>query len=396
MEPIRRGMEPLHLRLLRLLRDQGAVSRAELASALAAPRPRLVAELQRLVAAGYVAEAGPAASRGGRRSTLVALDSRLRFAAVDLGATSMDVEVTNGRLEPVAAFSEPIDIRSGPKPILRRVNELLAKAKVEGAYEKLAAVGIGVPGPVSFRDGVPVSPPIMPGWDRFPVRELLAREHGCPVVVDNDVNIMAIGERHNGVAPSVDDFLFVKIGTGIGCGIYLSGGVYRGTDGCAGDIGHIQVDAHGPVCACGNAGCLEAVFGGAALARDAMAAARSGESPALAERLARGAALTAKEVGEGAAEGDITCIQLIRDGGRAVGTVLAGLVSFANPSMIVIGGGLAQLGHLLLAEIRSVVYRRSLPLATGNLPVVLTELGARAGVTGAAVLASDRALQQAL
>lgn len=403
-----RGVEPLHLRLLRLLRDRGAVSRAELANALDVPRPRLVAELQRLVAAGYVAEAGPAASRGGRRSTLVELDPRLRFAAVDLGATSIDVEVTTGRLEPVTAYSEPADIRTGPKPILRRVNELLAKAKAESAYERLAAVGIGVPGPVSFRDGVPVSPPIMPGWDRFPVREMLAREHGCPVVVDNDVNIMAVGERHAGVAPAVDDYLFVKIGTGIGCGIYLAGGVYRGTDGCAGDIGHIQVNAHGPVCACGNVGCLEAVFGGAALARDALAAARSGESPALAERLARttesagpaGPAgvgtLGAREVGDGAAEGDVTCIRLIRDGGRVVGTVLAGLVSFANPSMIVIGGGLAQLGHLLLAEIRSVVYRRSLPLATGNLPVVLTELGPRAGVTGAAVLASDLALEQAL
>jgi glucokinase-like ROK family protein len=390
------GSDPLHLRLLRLLRDQGAVSRAELAKALDVPRPRLVAELQRLVAAGYVAEAGPAASRGGRRSTLVELDQRLRFAAVDLGATSIDVEVTNGRLEPVIAYSEPADIRSGPRTILRRVNDLLAKAKVEGAYERLAAIGIGVPGPVSFRDGVPVSPPIMPGWDRFPVRELLAREHGCPAVVDNDVNIMAIGERHAGVASAVDDFLFVKIGTGVGCGICMSGGVYRGTDGCAGDIGHIQVNQHGPACACGNVGCLEAVFGGAALARDAAAVARSGESPALAEKLAQAGAagLTARDVGEGVAEGDITCIRLIRDGGRAVGTVLAGLVSFANPSMIVIGGGLAQLGHLLLAEIRSVVYRRSLPLATGNLPVVLTELGPRAGVTGAAVLASDLALAQ--
>jgi glucokinase-like ROK family protein len=390
-----RGIEPLHLRLLRLLRDRGAVSRAELADALAVPRPRLVAELERLVAAGYVAEAGPAASRGGRRSTLVEVDPGLRFAAVDLGATSIDVEVTNGRLEPVTAYTEPADIRTGPKPILRRVNELLAKAKVEGAYERLDAVGIGVPGPVSFRDGVPVSPPIMPGWDRSPVREMLAREHGCPVVIDNDVNLMAVGERHAGVAPSVDDFLFVKIGTGIGCGIYLSGGVYRGTDGCAGDIGHIQVDAHGPVCSCGNVGCLEAVFGGAALVRDAAAAARSGESPALAERLTQGVTLGAREVGEGAAEGDVICIRLIRDGGRAVGTVLAGLVSFVNPSMIVIGGGLAQLGHLLLAEIRSVVYRRSLPLATGNLPVVLTELGPRAGVTGAAVLASDLAFEEA-
>jgi predicted NBD/HSP70 family sugar kinase len=434
-----------HQRVLRLLRDEGPVSRAELGDRLELTRPRLLAEVERLVAAGLIAEAGMAASRGGRRSTLVELQPRLRFAAVDLGASSIDIEVTNGRLEPLVAYQEPADIRTGPRAILHRVNELLAKARTDGAYERLDAVGIGVPGPVSFRDGVPVSPPIMPGWDRYPVRELLAREHGCPAVVDNDVNIMAIGERHGGVARSVDDFLFVKIGTGIGCGIHLAGAVYRGVDGCAGDIGHIQVDAHGPVCSCGNTGCLEALFGGAALARDALAAARSGESPALAERLTtherarekaretapetghtdgpnerarnergnsneRGISyergigtatgpgpwqLTARDVVEGAAEGDIVCIRLIRDGGRRVGGVLATLVSFSNPSMIVIGGGLAQLGHVLLAEIRSVVYRRSLPLATGNLPVVLSELGPRAGVAGAAVLASDAAFEQA-
>ncbi|MEU5567755.1 ROK family protein [Micromonospora musae] len=390
-----RSDDPLHVRLLRLLRDEGAVSRAELGDRLQMPRPRLLAELERLVNLGYVAEAGLAASRGGRRSTLVELNPRLRFAAVDLGASSIDVEVVNGRLEPVAAYGEAADIRSGPKVILQRVNELLHKAKVDGAYERLDGVGVGVPGPVSFRDGLPVSPPIMPGWDRFPVRELLSREHGCPAVVDNDVNIMAIGERHGGVAHSVDDFLFVKIGTGIGCGIYLSGEVYRGTDGCAGDIGHIQVDSHGPMCSCGNIGCLEALFSGAALAKEAATAARSGTSAALADRLAANGVVTALDVAEGAVEGDVTCIQLIRDGGRRVGGVLAGLVSFANPSMIVIGGGLAQLGHILLAEIRSVVYRRSLPLATGNLPVVLSELGPRAGVAGGAVLASDVAFGEA-
>ncbi|MEW2328544.1 ROK family transcriptional regulator [Micromonospora chersina] len=390
-----RTVDPLHVQLLRTLRDEGAVSRAELGDRLQMPRPRLLAELERLVNLGYVAEAGLAASRGGRRSTLVELSPHLRFAAVDLGASSIDVEVVNGRLEPVAAYTEPADIRSGPKVTLQRVNELLHKARVDGAYERLDAIGIGVPGPVSFRDGVPVSPPIMPGWDRFPVRELLTREHGCPAVVDNDVNIMAIGERHGGVAHSVDDFLFIKIGTGIGCGIYLNGEVYRGTDGCAGDIGHIQVDPNGPMCSCGNLGCLEAVFSGAALARAATAAARAEVSPALAERLAARGAVTALDVAQGAVEGDVTCIQLIRDGGRRVGSVLAGLVSFTNPSMIVIGGGLAQLGHILLAEIRSVVYRRSLPLATGNLPVVLSELGPRAGVAGAAVLASDLAFGEA-
>jgi glucokinase-like ROK family protein len=385
---------PTRTRLLRLLRDQGALSRAELADRLQVPRPRLLTDLDGLLATDLIQEAGPAASRGGRRSTLVELNPTLRFAAVDLGASSIDVEITDGRLEPVAAATVVSDIRTGPKEILHQVNEMLQKVHQEGAYERLAAVGIGVPGPVSFRDGVPVSPPIMPGWDRYPVRDLMAREHGCPVVVDNDVNIMSIGERYGGVADSVDNLLFVKIGTGIGCGIYLNGEVYRGTDGSAGDIGHIQVDSHGPVCSCGNVGCLEALFGGAALARDALAAAKAGTSPSLAERLSAHRTVTAKDVAEGAAEGDVTCIRLIRDGGRRVGGVLAGLVSFINPSMIVIGGGLAGLGHILLAEIRSVVYRRSLPLATGNLPVVLSELGTRAGVVGAAVLASEIAYGQ--
>ncbi len=388
-------MDPLSYQVLCLLRDHGPVSRAELADRLGVPRARLLGELNRLATAGRVVEAGPAASRGGRRSTLVELSGDLRFGAVDLGATSLRVEVLTGRLEPVGAIEEPADVRQGPRPVLTRVSELLGKLAADGAYTRLDAIGLGLPGPVRFRDGVPVAPPIMPGWDGFGVRELLAHEQGCPVVVDNDVNIMAIGEGYGGVARSVEDFLFVKLGTGIGCGVHLGGDVYRGKDGSAGDIGHVHVEPAGPVCVCGNVGCLEACFGGAALARDALAAARSGRSPWLAARLADRGTVDARDVGEAAAAGDAVAMALIRDGGRRLGTVLAGLVSFANPAMIVIGGGLAQLGHRLLAEVRAVVYGRSLPLATGNLPIVLSELGGRAGVLGAGKLASDVAFRQA-
>jgi predicted NBD/HSP70 family sugar kinase len=143
------------------------------------------------------------------------------------------------------------------------------------------------------------------------------------------------------------------------------------------------------VCTCGNEGCLEAIFGGGALARDAEAAARSGRSPQLAEQLALAGRLTAEDVGIAAAAGDPAAVALIRDGGRRLGQALATLVSFFNPGLVVIGGGVAGLGHRLLAEIRGVVYRRSLPLATGNLPIVLSEMGATAGVVGAARLVSD-------
>ncbi|MGY0231864.1 ROK family protein [Longispora urticae] len=387
-------MSPLRYRLLRRLRDEGPVSRAELAARLDVPRSRLAGELETLHDDGLIREAGLAASRGGRRSPLIELAPDLRLAAVDLGATSLDVRITNGHLDPVASYSEPVDIRQGPRTLLRRVNEILAKARADGAYDRLLAIGIGIPGPVSYRDGVPISPPIMPGWDHYPIREQLGRDHGCPVAVDNDVNIMAIGERHGGVSRSVDTVLFVKIGTGIGCGIHIDGKVFRGPDGCAGDIGHIQVDPDGLPCSCGNIGCLEAHFGGSALTRDALAAARDESSPALAARLAEAGTVTPLDVAEGAAAGDLVCIALVRDGGHRLGVVLAGLVSFINPSMIVIGGGLAGLGHILLAELRSVVYRRSLPMATGNLPVVLSELGSSAGVIGAAVLASDLAYGQ--
>jgi glucokinase-like ROK family protein len=385
-----RAETPTQARILRHLRDDGPLSRVELAALLEVSRTTVAAEVGRLVELGLAADAGPAASRGGRRSTLVDLDDGLRFVGIDAGATSMRVAVTDGRLGVLARAVQPdCDIRRGPEAVLADALTLTRKLLAEQGVDRPAGVGIGVPGPVDFHAGLPVAPPIMPGWDGYPVRDALSRELGCPVLLDNDVNVMALGEQHNGVARSARDFLFVKIGTGIGCGIVVDRHLYRGADGCAGDIGHIRVESGGPVCACGNVGCLEAFFGGAALARDATAAARSGRSEVLAHLLETNGRLTAAAVAEALSKGDPASVQLVRDGGRRVGSALAGLVSFFNPGLIVIGGGVSRLGHTLLAEIRSVVYRQSAPLATGNLPVVLSELGEDAGVVGAVRLISD-------
>jgi glucokinase-like ROK family protein len=377
-----------HVRLLRLLR-KGPCSRAELGEAVNLSRSTLSAEVNRLIDLGLIETDGLAASRGGRRSGIVKLASRLRFVGIDIGATSIDVAVTGGDMEILGSVGEPFDVREGPAVVLGKAMALLGTLCDQGLAPEIHGVGIGVPGPVSFRAGIPVMPPIMPGWDRFPVREELSRELGCPVMLDNDVNIMALGELHSGPAKSVADFLLLKLGTGIGCGIVVDGTIYRGVSGSAGDIGHIRVDDSGPPCSCGNRGCLEAYFGGAALARDAEAAARAGRSPFLAERLAQSGVVTAADVTAGMAAGDPVSAQLIREGGRRVGHVLAGLVSFFNPGLVIIAGGLAQMGHTLLSEIRSVVYRRSAPLATGNMPIMLSELGGTAGVIGAARLSSD-------
>src|SRR6266550_2622041 len=364
-------------RLLRSLRDDGPRSRAQLGDGLELSRSKLAVEIDRLVVRGMVDPAGPAASRGGRRSSIVRIARQTRFLGVDIGATSIDAAVTDGELRVLSHVAEPMDVRRGPEDVIGRALELVGKLRADDVAPGFVGAGVGVPGPVSFREGVPVSPPIMPGWNQFPVRETFSAELGCPVLVDNDVNIMALGEKHAGTARSVDDFLFIKIGTGIGCGIVVDGEVYRG------------------VSSCGNVGCLEAFFGGTALARDALSAARAGRSEELARRLAGAGRLTAVDVADAAAAGDPVAVGMIRDGGHRVGQVLAGLVSFFNPGLVVIGGGIAGIGHALLAEIRGVVYRRSLPLATGNMPIVLSELGIEAGVVGAAQLVSDHVFSAA-
>ncbi|MFY1651457.1 ROK family transcriptional regulator [Solwaraspora sp. WMMB762] len=374
--------------ILRLLRD-GPCSRAELGEAVGLSRSKVATELDRMIDRGLVETAGPAASRGGRPSSIVRIAAATRFLSIDIGASTLDVALTDGELQVVARMTERTELRQGPTTVIAQALELVTKLAADSGTTRFTGAGIGVPGPVSFHEGVPVSPPFMPGWHRFPVREMFSTELGCPVLVDNDVNIMALGEKHAGIARSFDDFLFVKIGAGIGAGIVVDGDVYRGANGCAGDIGHTAVDENGPQCLCGNVGCLEAYFGGAALTRDAVAAARAGRSDQLAEQLARIGTLTALDVTRAAAAGDPVAVGMVRDGGRRVGQVLARLVSFFNPGMVVIGGGLAGMGHALLAEIRGVVYRSSLPLATGDMPIVLSELGDQTGLIGATRMISD-------
>jgi glucokinase-like ROK family protein len=374
-----------------------SVARSEMTEALGVSRSKISQEVGRLLEAGLLVEDGLAESEGGRRSSLLRIPrSAGLIAAVDLGATSTDVALSTLGSELVAHRGEPADVREGPKAVLGRVKKLLTELLEEkGASRRdVRAIGVGVPGPVEQASGLLRSPPIMPGWDRFPIRDAFAGEYAAPVFVDNDVNVMALGEHWGGVGKGLDNMLFVKIGTGIGGGVIADGRLYRGTQGCAGDIGHICVDPEGPVCSCGNRGCLEAMAAAPAIALKAERCARDGLSPNLSGVLEERGEISAKDVGEAASVGDYYALEIIRESGRLVGRVLATLVSTLNPSLIVIGGGVANIGHSLLAEIRSTVYHRSLPLATRNLPIVLSELDETAGVVGASVLAAEGVLTQ--
>jgi glucokinase-like ROK family protein len=371
------------------------VSKAQLTGSLNASRGKISTEVTRLIEAGLLADEGFAVSEGGRRSSLLGIPfSAGLIAAIDVGATSIDVALTTLGSKLVAHRGEPADVRDGPRPVLDRVKALLGELLEEQASlpQDVLAIGIGVPGPVEQASGRLTVPPLMPSWDRFPIRDVFAGEYAAPVFVDNDVNIMALGEHWGGVAKGIDDIIFVKVGTGIGSGIIIGGRLHRGAQGCAGDFGHICVDSDGPLCTCGNTGCLEAVAAAPAIVLATETCTREGQSASLTPVLQEKGELSMKDVGEAAKHGDYCALTIIRKSGRLIGETLASAVNVLNPSMIVIGGGVSRVGHTLLAEIRSAVYQRSLPLATRNLPIVLSELENDAGLVGASVMAADGVL----
>ncbi|MGH2614586.1 MAG: ROK family protein [Thermomicrobiales bacterium] len=349
--------------------------------------------LSDLQAIGLIVGSGSETSSGGRPPRQLQFNANLGHVLVaDLGATSIDVAIADLSGNVLVHRSEAAEIADGPEIILGRVEQLFDEIHIgAGSVPGLLwGVGIGVPGPVEFTTARPVAPPIMPGWDGCPVRDRLSDRFGVPVWLDNDVNVMALGERAEGTAQGYEDIVFIKIGTGIGAGIISHGRLQRGAQGSAGDVGHIQVVSDtAVVCRCGNIGCLEAVAGGGALGTAATRAAQLGESPMLAEMLAQRDTLSASDVVEAARYGDQISTKLLQQSGRHIGLMLATAVNILNPSLIVIGGGVASAGDVLLASIREVVYGRSLPLATRHLRIQQSTLGGRAGVIGLAVMVLD-------
>ncbi|MEP6481192.1 MAG: ROK family transcriptional regulator [Rhodoglobus sp.] len=367
--------------LLQILRDGQPRTRTELSGITGLARSTVGLRIDALMRLGLVDAVSVAMSTGGRPSSQFALAaSGLCVLGVDIGASHARVALSdlNGRI--VDEIGESIAVAEGPVAVLTKVaengHELLTRAS--RSLNQLLAIAIGLPGPVDHGTGRPTNPPIMPGWDGFDVPGWLREKFEVPVLVDNDVNVMALGEREL-AWPDANNLLFVKVATGIGSGVIASGRLQRGDRGTAGDIGHVYVARGKDVpCKCGNTGCLEAIASGSAIARTL-----------------RGMGLQAKtsqDVVELVKSGNLDAIQAVRQAGRDIGEVLTTCVSLINPSVIAIGGSLAQAGELLIAGAREIVYTRSMPIATEHLQITQSKAGADAGVLGASMLAIHHAL----
>jgi predicted NBD/HSP70 family sugar kinase len=368
-------------RVLSLIRDGEAVTRADLARRTGLARSTVAQRVEALLAHQLVYEAGGSASTGGRPPTVLAFNRSAGVILVaDLGATHSRLAVSDLAGTPLAERAYDTDVAREPEIVLSWVHERFTHllSVVGRSAEDVRGIGVGVPAPVAFSRGEPVAPPMMPGWDGFSIPAWFSRHYDAPVLVDNDVNIMALGEhwthwRH------CDHLLFVKIGTGIGCGIVTDKRIHRGAQGAAGDIGHVRLGGHTDVvCRCGNTGCLEAVAGGRALARGLSEAGIPAETSRDVVRLVRA--------------GEPLAIAAVRDAGRYLGEVLAECINFFNPGAIVLGGDLAEAHQQLLAGVREVSFGRSLPMATRDLRLGCSQLGDRAGVIGAAIMVIEHVL----
>jgi predicted NBD/HSP70 family sugar kinase len=357
------------LRIVNMVRTGDASTRPEIGRVTGLGRGVVTQRVDQAIEMGFLEDGEFGPSSGGRAPrTLRFRADRGRIVVCALGALHIHVGVAMLEGDILDQSHRSWDIARGPADTLDTALAMIDEVLERTGDAPVWGIAVGVPGPVDFATGRPVAPPIMPGWNGFDIRRRFEQRYEAPAWVDNDVNLLAFGERARRGDENLD-LIYCKIGTGIGAGLLSHGRIHRGTNGAAGDIGHVRVPDSREICRCGKVGCLEAVAGGWALVREADAAIAGGAGGYLAQRAAEGEATTPEAITLAAEDGDAIAIALLQRSARVVGESIAALVNMFNPGVIVIGGAMAGAGEIYLAEVRQRVYELSLPLATRDLTI---------------------------
>ena len=376
--------------VLQLLWRERQLSRADIARRKDLSRSTVSIIVEELLALGLVREVGAGESRGGRRPIVLQFDDDAAvILGIDLGASHVSATLTNLRGAVLAWEHQRHPVRDDPPGALALMERLAERCLTAwgGSRRRLLGIGVAVPSPVDPEHPDLLNTVVIPRWKGVPVGQGLRRRFKVPVLIDNDANLGALAERWWGAGQGIDDFAYIKLATGIGAGFCVDGKVYRGSSGIAGESGHITIDAAGAPCGCGLRGCLVTTVGAPALlarARELLA-----EHP--------GSPLAGREFGitvleDAALAGDPLALQVVREAAEQLGRAVAGLLNLMNPEVVIIGGGLARLGDLLLEPLRQVVRTRTLTASVAGSRIVTSQLGARATAVGATTLLLQRAL----
>lgn len=378
-----------HLALDIIRFTPGGISRADLSRKLGISRAAVSLIVNDFLQAGLIREMQNGPTAVGRRPVLLEINpTRGRVVGIDMGSSHLSLLLTDLAANVLHESEAPFDITAGPKDSLEQLCRAMETFLAEAGFslEDILAFGIGVPGPISAAGDTVIAPPIMPGWDRYPIRDELEDLWSRPVSLNNDAELGALGEWAYGAGREEKNLVYIKVGSGIGAGLMIDNRVYRGETGAAGEIGHLTVRENGPLCTCGNHGCLELFSGGRAIAHRGRLAAGK-EIHTQLSSLANREGITARDVAEAARRGDLVAQQIIFEAGVHLGTILAGLINLLNPGIVVVGGGVAQTGDLLLEPIRMSVRERSLQAAVEAVRITTATLGRRSTGMGAVVQA---------
>ncbi|GAB4455881.1 MAG: ROK family transcriptional regulator [Anaerolineales bacterium] len=382
---------------LDLIRFSGAgMSRTELAEQMGLTRAAVSLIVNDLLESRVVMEAESRSVPSGRPPIVLEINpDRGLVGAIDMGATHMSIAVADFAARIHQETEIALDIKDGPEVCLAQADRLLKQilASQGLSVSDLSAIGVGVPGPVITEAGMVVAPPIMPGWDHYPIRASLEKTWGRPVTLNNDAELGALGEWAYGAGRGEKNIAYIKVGSGVGAGLILNKQIYGGTTGAAGEIGHLTIDENGPLCNCGNHGCLEAFAGGHAIARQGQALAQSGKRTLLADLPVE--SITAQEVAEAARRGDLYAQEILSRAGTYIGIAIAGLINLFNPSVVIIGGGVAQVGDMLTTPVRQAVRERAMRASEQGIRITAAMLGRRSVLIGATVQAVNIAIHAA-
>jgi predicted NBD/HSP70 family sugar kinase len=373
--------------ILQKIFRHGPINRADLAKEAGFSRSKVSGLVTDLLFRDILSETNRPGSCHGKWKDLDINQHLGYLVGIDIGTTSVDVSLADCSCSLMEHQFEASNVNDGPEIVLGQATNLLEEILQSQNVKKadILGIGVGIPGPVRFPSGEVIGGQFTPGWEGHKIQEILSKDFpGAVIMTENDANLMAVGSFNEGLAQNTDNFIFVKIGTGIGAGVFCGGQLYRGATSCAGHIGHTCVDLAGPVCRCGNKGCLEAKAGGLAIAEIAEAAAAEGKSKLLMRlKNENRGRLTAVQVGEAAARQDQIAQSIIIGSAALIGSVLAGVVNLHNPELIVLGGGVSKLGDLFLAEIRREVLKRTYSYTTIGLRIGISPINDTVGVIGA-------------
>jgi glucokinase-like ROK family protein len=377
--------------ILLTLHRKSPISRAEIArlsNLTPATVSRAVAELHKR---GIIREHGPGVSIGGRRPVLIEFNPEVFYlAGIDLGITKVISVIIDLHGNILSKEKLDIDINAGKDRIIEQmftVTRRVFSKTNELIRNKLAGIGISLSGIIDTKKGLSVFSPSMPNWHNVPIVQLFQNEFHLPVFIENDARAMALAEARYGAGRDYDNLFCINIGHGIGSGIIINKELYRGKTLTAGEFGHMTLVPSGPLCHCGNRGCLDVMAGGHAIAASAIRVVSSGVNTLIKE-LVEGdiKKITAEVVAHAAKEGDDIALQLLNEVGRYLGIAIASIINLLNPELIVIGGGVSKAGEFFFEEIRNVIKKRAFTTMVKTPEIVISSLNEDASSIGAAAL----------